>query len=381
MVHTITLISVIGIAVTTAALVILIAAFNGIESMVEKLYSAFDSDITIQASAGKTFDQQTFPWKKLEEHPAVKIYSRAIEEIVVIKHEQKWENARLMGIEPAFLKMAKVDEHMVDGFPTLEENGQPMGLIGASLLDRLNGFIPQHGYETVIVYFPKRDAKMGTLSNPFRTQLYSIAGRLNYNREVNDQALLLPLASAADLLGYENDITSVLVEVPATIHVEDAKAQLQQLLGSNFIVKTHLEKNALIYQTSKTERLIVIAILIFVFILAAFNLVASLTMLYIEKKSDIRTLESIGASDAFVFRIFFFEGLLIAARGVVIGLVVGYAVCAVQLVGEVLTMPNSAGEAFPIRLSWQDGLLVLGLVSGLSFVASYVPVKYLMRRK
>lgn len=379
--HTITLISVIGIAITTAALVILIAAFNGIESMVEKLYTEFDSDITIQAKEGKTFDSKTFPWKKLDKNPVVSRYSKAIEEIVVIKHEQKWENARLTAIEPSFLKMAQVEKHIVDGFPTLNENGQPMGLIGASLLDQLNGFIPKHGYETVIVYFPKREAKVGSFSNPFRTQLFSLAGRINYNREVNDQTLILPLESAADLLGYENDITTILVEVQKNVHVEDAKESIQKAVGKDFLVKSHLEKNALIYQTSKTERLIVIAILIFVFVLAAFNLVASLTMLYIEKKGDIKTLEGMGANDAFIFRIFFFEGLLIAGRGVIFGLLIGYGVCALQLFGEVLTMPNSAGEAFPIRISWQDGVLVFSLVSILSFLASFLPVKYLMRGK
>src|SRR5690606_15616122 len=125
---------------------------------------------------------------------------------------------------------------------------------------------------------------------------------------------------------------------------------------------------------------IVICILIFVFIMAAFNLVASLTMLFIEKKADIKTMQSFGANETFVFRIFFYEGLLIAAKGIVIGLVLGYVVCCLQIFGKVLQMPNSGGEPFPMNLTWADLVLVLSLVGILSTLASYLPVKYLVRK-
>lgn len=381
MIHLITRISVVGIAITTAALVILIAAFNGIEQLVEQLYSEYDSSLTIRSASGKTFDEAKLDMKAVRSTPGVGLVSRAIEEIVVLKHEQKWVNARMIGIEPDFLKMARVSDHMVDGFPTLEENGSPTALIGATLLDKLNGYIPQTvGYETIDVYFPRRSAKINSFSNPFRNQLIRIAGRVNYNREVNQEAFILPLELARTMLDYEKDITALYVDVAPGQNAEDIKARLQEKLGKAFVVKTHLEKNALIYQTSKSERFIVICILIFVFIMAAFNLVASLTMLFIEKKDNIKTMQSFGAGESFVFRIFFYEGLLISARGIVAGLLLGYGVCCLQIFGKLLQMPNSNGEPFPIRLTWMDGLLVLSLVGILSTLASYLPVKYLVRK-
>ncbi len=377
----ITRISVVGIAITTAALVILIAAFNGIEQMVEQLYSEYDSNLTIRSVKGKTFDESTLNLKAIKSTPGVVLTSKAIEEIVVLKHEQKWVNARMIGIEPAFLEMADVSAHMVDGFPTLEENGEPMALIGATLLDKLNGFIPQSvGYETIDVYFPRRNAKISTVSNPFRNQIMKIAGRVNFNREVNQEAFIIPLELARTMLDYEKDITALYINISPGSEAEDVKAELQQKLGKGFVVKTHLEKNALIYQTSKSERFIVICILIFVFIMAAFNLVASLTMLFIEKKDNIKTMQSFGANETFVFRIFFFEGLLISAKGIVIGLLLGYFVCCIQIFGNVLQMPNSNGEPFPVNLTWMDGVLVLTLVGILSTLASYLPVKYLVRK-
>lgn len=369
----------VGIAVTTAALVILISAFNGIETMIEKLYSEFDPAITIRAAAGKTFDRNTLDLTKVKSVPGVASTARAIEEIVVLKHEKKSVNARMTGIEPEFLEMTDMSRHIVDGFATLDENGEPMAVIGATLLDKLNGFIPQTaGYETVVVYFPKREAKVTATSNPFRTQVIRISGRINYNREVNAESFILPIDLAKTMLDYGDDITALYVGINAEASVEKVKAALQDKLGPTFKVSTHLEKNALIYQTSKSEKIIVIAILIFIFVLAAFNLVASLTMLFIEKKDNIRTLESFGANESFIFRIFFFEGLLIAGKGIAFGLLLGYGICFLQIFGHLLEMPNSGGEPFPIHLTWMDGVLVLCLVGVLSVLASYLPVRYLI---
>lgn len=375
----ITRISVVGISITTAALVILIAAFNGIEKMVEQLYSEYDTNLTIRSTLGKTFNRATLDIAAIKKIEGVYLTSRAIEEIVVLKHEQKWVNARMTGIEPAFLKMTNMQEHIIDGFSTLDENGEPMALIGATLLDKLNGFIPKNtGYETVDVYFPKRSAKIGNFTNPFNNQILKISGRVNFNREVNQEAFIVPLELAAANLGYNQDITALYIDVKTGFEAEDVKARVQLQIGKNFIVKTHLEKNALIYKTSKSERFIVICILIFVFIMAAFNLVSSLTMLYIEKKDNINTMKSFGANEQFIFKIFFFEGILIAGKGIVIGLILGYGICFLQILGHVLEMPNSGGEPFPLNLTWGDGILVLSLVGVLSILASYLPVKYLV---
>lgn len=369
----------VGISITTAALVILIAAFNGIEKMVEQLYSEYDSNLTIRSTKGKTFDESTLNIRAIQKTEGVDLTSKAIEEIVVLKHEQKWVNARMIGVEPSFLKMSNMPIHMVDGFPTLDENGSPMALIGATLLDKLNGFIPKNtGYETVDAYFPKRSAKIGNFSNPFNNQILKIAGRVNFNREVNQEAFIIPIALAKANLDYQKDITALYINLKPGFEAEEVKADIQQKIGPKFTVKTHLEKNALIYQTSKSERFIVICILILVFIMAAFNLVASLTMLYIEKKDNIKTMESFGANEQFIFKIFFYEGILIAGKGIIIGLILGYGVCFLQIYGHVLEMPNSGGEPFPINLTWSDAVLVLSLVGILSILASYLPVKYLV---
>ncbi len=349
--------------------------------MIEKLYSDFDPDLTITTSEGKTFDEKTFPFKQLENVDEIATYSKAVREIVVIKHEQKMMQATLTGVDQQFFKIAKINDHIVDGTPKLQEGEENFGVIGATLLDQLGGFIPKRiGHETIQLYAPKRDAKMKLGSNPFRIEQLKISARMNYNREVNIEQLLVPIDFAQNILNYDNDLSCIFIDVKSGISNELAKEKIQLLVGNKFLVKTNYEKNELIYKTSKSEKLIVIIILIFIFILAAFNLIASLTMLFVEKKNNIKTMHAMGFPNKGVFKIFFFEGLLISFSGVFIGLVLGYLVCLLQLQFGLLQMPNSGGEAFPIALSVKDGMLIIFLVSALNILFSYFTVKILMKR-
>jgi lipoprotein-releasing system permease protein len=388
-INLITRISVVGITLITAALVILLSAFNGIEGMIEKLYSDFDPDLTIRYASGKTFPSETISINELGNIEGVHLTSRAIEEVIVIKHEKKWVNASMIAVDSSFLEMSGLTAkssngnyiHMVDGFPVFKSEDLTFGIIGATLLDKLGGYIPERtGFEQVLIYAPKRDAKVIIGSNPFNTRQLNISGRMNFNREVNAEQLVVPIDFGAEILNYESDVTAIYVDVDEKYSNEEVKERVMAKLGPGFIVKTSYEKNELIFKTSKSEKLIVIVILVFIFILAAFNLVASLTMLFVEKKDNISTMIAYGANYRMIFRIFFFEGLLICGKGIIFGMTLGYAICALQIYGNLLKMPNTGGEPFPVLISWADGLLILLLVSTLSFIFSFWPVKYLMKR-
>jgi len=287
----------------------------------------------------------------------------------------------MVGVEESFLNFSKMDKHLIEGAGFLFKNDTEFGIIGASLLDKLGGFIPERvGYEEITVFAPKRDAKVRVGSNPFTTRRLSLAGRMNFNREVNAEKLIVPLSYARDVLNYSEDVTAIYVDVKDGFENQSVKETIQQKLGKDFSVKTNYEKNELIFKTSKSEKLIVLIILLFIFILAAFNLVASLTMLFVEKKENVDTMISFGADKKTVFQIFFFEGILIAGKGIVFGLILGYSICLAQLKWAILTMPNSGGEAFPIKISLADGVLIVVLVSILSFLFSYLPVRFLIKK-
>lgn len=349
--------------------------------MVEKLYSDFDSDITIRSAESKTLQANQVDTNSILQVEGVNMILPAIEDVVVLKHEKKWVNAKILGVPSRFLTMSRMEEHMIDGFPFLEERGEDLGIIGATLLDKLEGFIPSSGYETVFMYAPKRNINIRFGKNPFRTQFIKLSGRMNYNREVNVEYLVVPIQVARDLLDYPTECTSYYIDVKDGHDTEEVQAALQQKLGKDFQVRTSYQKNELIYQTSKSEKRIVIIILLFIFLIAAFTLVAALTMLFIEKKDNLKTLQAFGADDNLVFRIFFYEGLLIAGKGIIYGFLLGYLVCFSQIYFALIEMPNSGGDAFPINVTFADGAMIFAMVFVLGVLASYLPAKYMLRNR
>lgn len=370
----------VGIATITAALVILLSAFNGIEKMIEQLYSEFDPDVTVRASVGKSFAENRLNIEDLQKVEGVNNVSRVLEEIIILKHEDKWVNANLYAVDSSFLSMSHTSAHMIDGVPLLEDGGMEFGLVGATLLDKLGGFIPGIGHETVIVYAAKKDLKIRAGRNPFRTEIIKLNGRFSYNKEINAQTIILPLTKGQQLLDSDSRLTAVYLDVDPEYSNEDVKKELQKLLGADFTVKTNYEKNELIYKTSKSEKLIVLFILLFIFILAAFNLVASLTMLFVEKLENMKAMIAFGASKNFLFRLFFYEGMLISGRGIVIGMLLGYLVCFLQLRYHLLLMPNSGGEPFPISVTWMDAIFIFSLVVVLAVIFTVIPVRFLIRK-
>lgn len=351
--------------------------------MIETLYSEFDADITIVANKRKTFDEREIDWKKLTAIPEIKSFSKVIEEIVVLRHEKKWVNATLIGVEQNYLQSIDLNQHLWAGNNTFKDlkTENSYGIIGVDLFKKLDGIMPTAGeQERLTIYAPKRNIKIRLGKNPFYTQAVYISGVMNYNKEVNEDKLLWPLAATRDLLNYSSELTHVYVQVNSGSTNDVVKEKIKAALGSSFRVKTNFEKNELIFQTSKSERMVVIIIMIFIFVLASFNLIASLTMLYIEKKDNISSLKSLGLSQNGVFQIFFFEGLLISGIGILTGLFFGYAVCFLQLKFSLLMIPGP-NIPFPINISLGDFFLVFFSVSILSVLFSYFPTKILLKQR
>ncbi len=349
--------------------------------MVKQLYSDFDASITIRSAKGKTFDKDAFPYEKLK-LPEIAEYSQAIEEIVILKHEQKWSNAYLYGVEPSFLKMSKMKTHLVDGEAILQNDKFPLALVGAGLMEKLQAYVhdERDDYEYLEVYFPLREAKMKIGSNPFNNEHVRVSAAYNFNRDVNMETLVVPLDFAQEKLMYDKDISSIYVHVPIEKNIVKIQDKLKKELGKDWIVKTQFEKNELIYKTSKTEKMIVVVILVFVFIISAFNLMTAIIMSMLEKKKDILTMYSFGATKSTIFNVFFYNGMMVAMKGITLGLILGYAICAAQLYFGLVRIPNINNDVFPIKIYFMDGLMIVSIVLGLSLLATFVPVKYLLSR-
>lgn len=376
-INLITAISIVGIAVTTAALVILISAFNGIEQMIDRMYSEFDTDLSIQAVDTKTFNASQIDLKKIQTTTGVKSLSRTIDELVIIKNGERWVNARLIGVDSTFLEMAKINKHLLNKEQIKDYSD--FIIPGAGLQEKLQiGIDMENNYDPIVIYAPKRKISIKPGQNPFYLENTNVSAILNYNREVNSEIVLSSFDFASQLLQYENEYSSIWIDLNESADLEQTKKSIQELVGSSFKVKTRIEKNELIYKTSQSEKIIVICILIFIFILSAFNLIASLTMLFVEKKKHIASLLSMGLTKKNIFSIFFIEGILISSIGLFVGLALGYLICFSQLYGNFIVLPGTT-ESFPINPTIMDGIMILFLVVFLTILFSYSTVHFLVR--
>ncbi len=359
-------------------MVILLSAFNGIEGMISKLYTSFDAPITISHTARKSFFLREIDTKALAKHPEITALSKEIEELVVLRKNQRWINANMHAVDPVFLKNAQVSSHLINqvGVSSLEREG--FAFLGADLFSKLNLGLGSDQND-IQLYAPKRNAKMRLGKTPFHLQQIFVEGALNYNQELNGSVLLWDYNLAADLLNLQGSCSHLLVYVKDNSKLDAVKNELQTLLGPDFLVQTIYEKNELIFKTSQSERLIVFVMLLFVFVLASFNLVSSLTMLIHEKQQNILVLKSIGLNKQQRFQVFFFEGLMLSFLGVCIGLLLGLLICWAQQVFGWLIVPG-ANVPFPIVFKAADFINILLAASMLSFLFTFFPVRFLLLR-
>lgn len=371
-------IAVLGMLVSAAAMVILLSAFNGIEGMIEGLYTEFDQEIIVRPRESKKINPDSL--KQLvsfsEQLQGVERTSLFIQERIILRKKKKWANAELWAVEPSFNQMAKLytREHLINGKAAENEN---QSLIGVGLANKLGLRSMDLTPESAVLYIPRQDRKIRIGKSPFFQQNIAVVGAMDYNKEVNDQILLVSLSFAK---GYFNDEVSGLLIQTQINHRSAVNTILNNKFGKQFTIKTNLEKNELIFKTSKSEKLIVVVILVFVFILSLFNLSASLTMTFLEKKSQLNTMYSLGLSSVDVKRVFIVLGLIIVGFGVFMGLGLGSLLVFLHEQLHLITIPGTL-NAFPSKFDVFQVLSLLFLLFSLGFVATFITTSFLMKSR
>ena len=375
-------ISVFGIAISSAALVIVLSAFNGIEQIVIEINSAFEQDIRIESNQTKTFSRDYVP-APIYEIEGLNNATEVIEEIIIIKNDDRFVIGQIKGVEPQFMEMSEMEAHLEDGFPIIEDEFGPLGLIGVEALMNLGGYAdPTFGeYDEFTVYVPNKNEKIKSASiDGFTTKKISICGTFAFNKRIDERVLVVPISYAEEVLNYENEISAIEMSFDAGVDLESKKQELSEMLGKGFKVKTHFEQNQLIYQTSQLEKWLIILFLGFVFFMVSFTLVSSITMLVLEKKDNLLTVRALGASKKQIANIFFYEGLLINFSGLILGLALGYGICFLQQQFGFIMLDEELGEKFPVFFKLNDLLLILSITVLLGTLVAYLPSRFLIKR-
>jgi len=380
-INIISLISVIGITISSFALVVVLSAFNGIEEVVSSMYNTFDADVRITPKKGKSFAINDFPEEEIKALPSVKSYSKIIEEVVILQYGEQFEHATIKGVENSFLDHG-LKEKIIHGEALLNNQEGPLGIIGSGLLLKLGAYIadPNREYEHVSVIAPSRKRKIKHNQNSFSRETLNLSGSFFIGPEFDFTYLIASIDFVRSVLDYGNDASAVEISINNDAKHDEVKAQIVLILGDQYEVKTSYEQNEIIYKTNKTEKLITFLILAFILVLSTFNIIASLTMLILDKKKDIYVLKSMGASSNAIRRVFFLEGMLINLLGGIIGILLGLVVCLMQQKMHLIPWEDSIIDYFPVRLKWTDILFVFITLLLIAGVSSWLPVRYIIRR-
>jgi lipoprotein-releasing system permease protein len=375
-INVISWISIVAIAVTTAALVIILSAMNGLTSVVADLYHAIEPDLKITAVDSKYMTNKKELTEKIQSIQGIKGISYSIEENALMKLDDKQAIVTIKGVDDEFKNLTQFDTVVIEGTYRFSHNNQYYGVFGrgiASNLDiNVNDFI-----SPISIYAPVR----GTVEsiNPedaFNKISISPAGIFSLHDDFDYKYVLIDLKAAQTLFDCPDSFSIIEISVNDKTELETIQEKLQEKLGPQYQIKNRFQLNDVLFKTLETEKLWTFLILAFILVIATFNIIGALTMLIIEKKKDIKTFYNLGADQKFIRNIFMQEGFLITAVGAISGLVIGLVICLLQQHFHLVEFDKeSIVPYYIIELQIKDFIWILGVVMVIGFLAALYPVR------
>ena len=383
-INIISAISAIGMAIGTAALIIIMSVYNGFDSLVRSMMGNVEPDLMITPASGKAFipEGETYDW--IYDQPIVKNMCCVLQEQVFISYEGQQGVATVKGVDWIYEEESPIRNHIVEGTFRLHRGDIPLAATGAGLAHSM-GINPRF-VSPVEIYFPSRTRKIST-ANPI-SSIESIkvwpSSTFSINTDIDANLMIIPIENMRELLEYDDEVSAVeirLTEDAGQDELARIQKEISQRLGPDFKVKDRFQQNESLYKMMKYEKAAIYMILIFIIIIIAFNIFGSLSMLIIEKRSDIDTLRSLGAKDRLVRNIFVLEGWMISLAGLAAGLVIGTGFSLLQQHFGFIKMPGHfIVQAYPIILSWTDILLTIAGVAVIGYVIALLPVASFYKR-
>jgi ABC-type lipoprotein release transport system permease subunit len=362
------------------ALIIVLSAFNGLETLVEDLYASFDPDLKITLVEGKTFDSEGFPKAKILALDGVEFYNAALEEVALIKYNDKQTVATIKGVENSFYQMSGLDSLMVEGSINHNPENKSNVILGWGIANQLALYISDYSYPISIIASKKGTKKGFSPGSEFNKKTANATGVFSVNPDFDTKYVVGNLEFAQNLLQQKNRLSSVEIGLKTNTDWKSVQQQVQEVVGNKYIVQTRYELNELVFKTNKTEKWITFLILSFILVIASFNIIGSLTMLIIDKQKDVWILKTMGANNGVIRKIFFAEGMLINLLGAFSGMAIGAFICWLQIEFGLLRLTGRVVEFYPIELNILDFVNVSIIVIIIGLIASWYPVQVLTKK-
>ncbi len=365
-------ISMVAIAVSTAAMIVAFSVFNGIEGLVKDQYNSFYPDLRVSAARGKFFSIDSARLAAMRKAPGALHMSGTIEDNVFVLHNEQQKIITLKGITNDYFLVNALKEFVVEGDDTVRQNPNT-AILGAHIIRELGADVDNVSY--IQVNYPNPEVVNPSL-NPLAAftslKLYP-AGIFKIQDDFDNRYALAPLAMAQELFHARGQYSAIELKTDARL-TSKTKAAIQGILGNGYKVETRYEQNKTMYSVMGAEKWVIYAITVLVLLIASFNMVGALTMLALEKQKDIAILRAMGAEAAAIRGIFLLEGILWSAVGGVAGIALGAVVCGLQQYFGLLKMGSSfVVDAYPVIMSWTDFVVALGTILVVGLLAAWYP--------
>ncbi len=380
-INIISMISVIGVTIGTAALIIVLSVFNGFENLILRLYNSFDPDMKISKVEGKSFHLRTFPLHELQSMDGVLYVTQVLEENALVKYHDKQTIVTIKGVSDEFEKMTGIDTMMSDGTFLLKNGDLDFAVVGGGVAYNLqlntNDLLSQ-----LEIYAPRKNSSsLLNTDEAFNRRFVSPSGIFSIQQEFDTKFIIVPLRFAYEILEKDSQVSALEIGLKPWMKIDKIQTDIAGLAGNSYQVKNRYQQHELIYKIMKSEKWAVFLILTFILIIATFNVISSLTMLVIEKKKDITILHSLGANASLLRKIFLLEGILITSLGAFSGLTVGFIICYLQERFGLIQLGGSGSfviDAYPVKMQVADFFYVLMTVFFIGLIAAWYPSKRLI---
>jgi lipoprotein-releasing system permease protein len=382
-INIISMLSMLGVAVGTMALVIVLSVFNGLEELIRGLNQNFDPELKIEATKGKSFQLSSEMLESIKATPGVEILTQVVEDNAYVKYKNDEMVVKLKGVEGNFIDHHRMDRNITQGRLVLEEDGVyyailARGVQNALSINRLNNMY------ALTFYYPKRQRTSGLNAANLTNQKVILPGGVYaIEKQYDMNYVIVPLDFAVSLFDYGDRRTSLEIKVGENHTITNVKKRLSSLMGNDFKVRTSEDIHAEFFNILKIEKFFVFIILSFILAIASFNIFFSLTMLAIDKQKDIAILSAMGAGKKLIKSIFLTEGAIISLIGAISGLFLGMVICMIQQQSGIISMgmESAVVDAYPVKMQFPDFIYTGLSIIIITMLSSYRPAVIASRVK
>jgi len=379
-VHIISWVALLGVAIGTAALILVLSVFNGFEDLVLKMYNSFDPHLQITAAKGKVFNPEKI--SAVLDNPEFEFSAYVLEEKVLLKYQEKEFIATVKGVSETYQELTNFNSLLVDGEYINSYENKNVAVVGRGVAYHLSIGLGTM-FEQLQVFVPNRNSK--TLLNPktaFKQGSVLPVGIFGIQAELDQEYIITPLAFIQQLADRDNNISAVEIKLKNEDRMLVIQEQLTTVFGDGFIVKNRFEQQEFLYKILNTEKLAVFLILAFIMIIATFNIIGALSMLMLDKQKDITTFRSLGCTVQDIQSVFFRKSMLAILLGIGAGLFIGLGLASLQQTFGFIGMGGDSFviNTYPIAIVFADIILVSFTVFAIGLLASWYPAKVLSRK-